>query len=247
MPRGTLTSGYATSFLSDNATPALFAADDFTLSTPVSLKSVYIEGFTVTAGALGSSATRFGWAIFPDNGGNPAGNPMTSLASAAWRYESAPTGPGITITTSGQFNHVRLDLAAAGQTANLPAGRYWLVPYARTTTAFRWVWFGSQTATGNFRTMTQNAGGTGAWTTPAAAYFGLNLDIVGEVPCGAPWIGAVSPVAGTVVAGGSKALRVPLSSTGMAPGSSNVAYVCASSNDPARPKAAGRVTLNVAP
>ena len=247
VPRGTLTSGFATSFLSDNATPALFAADDFTLSTPVALKSIYIEGFTATAGALASTATRFGWAIFADSGGNPAGNPMTSLSSAAWSYESVPTGPGIAITTSGQFNHVRLDLAAAGQAASLPAGRYWLVPYARTTTAFRWVWFGSQTATGDFRAMTQNAGGTGTWATPTAAFFGLNLNIVGEVPCGAPWIGAVSPVAGTVAPGSAKALRVPLSSAGMAPGSTNVAYVCASSNDPVRPKAAGRVRLTVTP
>lgn len=246
VPRGTLTSGYASSFLSDNATPALFAADDFVLSTPVTLRTVYTEGFTVTSGSLLTSATRFGWAVFADAGGNPAGSP-TNLSSAVWSYESAPNGPGITVTTSGQFNHVRFDLAAAGQAPTLPPGRYWLVPYARTTTNFRWVWFGAQNATGDFRVMTQNAGGTAAWTTPAAAYNGFNLNIVGEVPCGAPWIGPVTPVVGNVLAGGANTLRIALSSAGMAPGSSNVAYVCASSNDPVKPKAAGRVRLNVAP
>jgi len=243
--RADVNTGFNSSFLTDNATPALFAADDFTLAAPTTITSIFTEGFTAASGALAGFTNQLTWSIYPDAGGFPAGNPQTSPGAAAWTYSAAPMGAGITITNSGQINNVSLDLAAAGQTPALPAGRYWLVVNARTLTANRWLWFASNQASGGFATITPGAAGTGAWAANTA-FGGLSMRINGSVSCGAPWIGAVTPSIGTVAPGASQAARITLSAAGL-PAGNRVAYYCVSSNDPVNPKQAGQVRLNVTP
>lgn len=244
-PRGAVNTGFNSSFLTDNVTPALFAADDFTLAGSTNITSVYVEGFTAASISLLAATTQLGWSIFPDAGGVPAGNPQTSPGAAAWSYLAAPGSAGITISNSGQINNIRLDLVAAGQNVTLPAGRYWLVVHARTTTANRWLWFGSNDGSGGFMTITPGAAGTGSWTANTT-FSGLAMGIQGAVGCGAPWLGAVAPPVGSVAPGASRSLRVQLNSFGMSPGT-HVANMCVSSNDPARPKTAAPISFTVTP
>ena len=72
------------------------------------------------------------------------------------------------------------------------------------------------------------------------------MRVVGEVACGAPWMGAANPAMGTLAAGASRASTVQLSAAGLAAGARN-AFYCVSSNDPVSPKQAGAIRLTVTP
>ncbi|WP_149193289.1 S8 family serine peptidase [Luteimonas suaedae] len=244
-PRGAVNSGFNSSFLTDNATPALFASDDFTLAGATTLTSIYTEGFTAASASLAAVTSELTWSIFPDADGVPAGNPQTSPNAAVWRYTAAPTSAGISIGGSGQINNVGLDLQQAGQSVTLPAGRYWLVVNARTTTANRWLWFASNDSSGGLMTITPGAAGTGEWTANTS-FGGLAMRIDGTVECGAPWMGAAVPAAGSLAPGATRPLRATVSSSGLSPGS-YTANLCVASNDPATPKAAGPIRLTVMP
>lgn len=244
--RGAVNSGYNSSVLVDNAAqPALFAADDFTLSGETTLTSIQVEGFVATSSRLTAMASALSWSIFPDAGGVPAGNPYSSPGAAAWSYSAPPTGSGITITGTGQINNIALDLGQAGQDVVLPAGRYWLVVHAHAPTAYRWLWFASNDGSDGLMTIALAPSGAGTWA-PATAFSGLAMRIEGSVPCGAPWIGSVTPGAGRVAPDESRALRVRVSAAGLSPGTYR-GNVCVASNDPVTPKAAAPVRLDVVP
>ena len=245
-PRGAVNSGYNSSVLTDNAaTPAMFAADDFNLAGETTLTSIQVEGFVATSSRLTAMASALSWSIFPDAGGVPAGNPLTSPQAAVWSYTAPPASAGITITGTGQINDIALDLAQAGQQVALPAGRYWLVVNAHAPTNYRWLWFGSNDGSGGLMTITPGPAGTGAWT-PVTAFSGLAMRIEGTVPCGAPCIGSVVPGSGRLAPEESRALRVRVSAAGLAPGTYR-GNLCVTSNDPVTPKAAAPVRLNVTP
>ncbi|AOH37540.2 S8 family serine peptidase [Luteimonas sp. JM171] len=245
-PRGAVGSGYNSSILTDNAaTPALFAADDFTLAGETTLTSIQVEGFVATSSRLSDMASALSWSIFPDAGGMPAGNPLTSPEAAAWSYSAPPTAAGITVTGSGQINNIAIDLGQAGQDVVLPAGRYWLVVHAVAPTAFRWLWFGSNDASGGLMTIAPGPSGTGSWT-PVGTFGGLAMRIDGAVDCGAPWIGSVVPASGKLAPDESRSLRVRVSAAGLSPGTYR-GNVCVASNDPVTPKAAAPVRLDVTP
>src|SRR5690606_18909726 len=108
--RGGVGTGYNSSVLTDNAaTPALFAADDFTLTAETTLSAIQVEGFVATSSRLTQMASALSWSIFPDAGGVPAGNPYSSPGAAAWSYSAAPTSAGIAISGTGQINNIALD------------------------------------------------------------------------------------------------------------------------------------------
>src|SRR5690606_15134967 len=189
--RGGVGTGYNSSVLTDNAaTPALFAADDFTLTAETTLSAIQVEGFVATSSRLTQMASALSWSIFPDAGGVPAGNPYSSPGAAAWSYSAAPTSAGIAISGTGQINNIALDLAQAGQDVVLPAGRYGLVVHAHAPTAYRWLWFASNDASGGLMTMSGGPTGAGVWA-PVTTFGGLAMRIEGTVECGAPWIGSV--------------------------------------------------------
>jgi hypothetical protein len=125
---------------------------------------------------------------------------------------------------------------------NLPAGKYWLVVHARTSVNDAWGWSVSTSGNGSLMYITPS---TGAWTS-TNMYAGLSARIRGEVSCGAPWIGAVTPTMGQVAHDTSTGVQVQLSTSGLAAGS-HYGYVCLTTNDAARPKAAARIKLNVSP
>jgi Subtilase family/PA domain len=236
--RGAIGNGYRSVHRTDAGTPlAQFAADDFVLQSDTRITGLFNEGFAVGGT---STSTSLGWAIYPDLNGLPAGNPITAPNAAAWHYTSALNGAGVSVSGT----NYGLNLAAAGQDVVLPAGRYWLVTYARGPYATSWAWFATAAGDNRFVTMSAtNATTATAWM-PNTGFGGLSLRVQGEVLCGAPWLGPVTPAAGTVQAGASQANRLAVNATGLGAGR-HVGHLCVSSNDPATPKAAAPVVLTV--
>lgn len=237
-----VTSGFRGTHYSDPATAgaqAQYSADDFTVDRPLQLTALSAPGFVVSGTALTTAATALTWAIYPDAGGLPAGNPTSAASAAVWSYTAAPTAPGVDVGNAV----IALNLPAAGQSVTLPPGRYWLVVSTRGTFANRWAWYGSTAGNGGFASLTVATNGSGAWTANTA-FAGLGMTVRGLVPCGAPWIGAVSPPSGSVLPGATQANRVVLSAAGLSPGR-QVGYLCVASNDPQTPKAATPVVLTV--
>ncbi len=235
--RGGIGNGFRSVYRTDAGTPvAQFAAEDFVLQGETRITSLFNEGFAVGGT---STTTSLGWAIYPDVNGLPAGNPVTAPDAALWRYAAAVNGAGV--VASG--TNYGLDLAAANQNVVLPAGRYWLVTYARGPYASGWAWFATAEGDGRFATISISNTGVGAWTANSS-FGGLSTRILGEVACGAPWMGAVTPPSGTVQPGASQANRLSLSAVGL-PAGRQVGHLCVASNDPATPKAATPVVLTV--
>ena len=223
----------------DGEPPGRYAGDDFTLPVPTRLTSLFVEGFTVSDAPLATTATSLTWSIYPDSAGKPAGNPQTAAGAAVWSYTASPVQAGVDTTN----NNISLDLVQAGQNVNLPAGKYWLVVHARTSIDNRWVWSVSAAGNGSFMSIDSEQGP--AWTS-TTMYAGLAARIRGEVSCGAPWIGAVTPTMGQVAADKSVGVQVQLGTSGLAAGS-HYGYLCLTTNDAKRPKAAARIKLTVSP
>lgn len=242
-----ISSGFRTTVYTDPATAgnqAQFSADDFVVTQNTQIASLFVQGFVVSGAALTTAATNLTWSIYPDASGVPAGNPQTNPAAAVWTYTSTPTGAGV--TTAGSSD-ISLNLAAAGQNVTLPPGRYWLVVNTRGTFANRFAQYASNTTSGNpnFASITISTAGTGAWVSNTS-FAGLTMRIVGNVPCGAPWIGGTYAASGSLTRGTSRSALTVLYGTGLAPGSYS-ANVCAQSNDPVNPSVAMPVLLTITP
>ncbi|MGH8050945.1 MAG: PA domain-containing protein, partial [Arenimonas sp.] len=240
-------SGFRSITYTDPATAgsaAQFSADDFLVTESLQVTSLFTQGFTVSAVALTTAATNLTWSIYPDVGGLPAGNPQSAPAAAVWTYTSTPAGTGVTVVGSSSIS---LNLVAAGQNVTLPPGRYWLVSSTRGTFANRWAHYGSNTASGNpgFASITVTTGGAGAWATNNA-FAGLSMRVIGNLPCGAPWISGTYATTGTLARGTSRSALTAINTTGMAAGSYN-GKVCVQSNDPLTPSLAVPLSLTVTP
>ena len=246
-PNTGVASGFRNTVYTDPATAgsqAQFAADDFVLDQPTQVTSLLVSGFVVSNVPLTTAATNLTWSLYPDAGGLPAGNPQTNPAAALWTYTSTPTGPGV--TTVGA-NEIQLNLVAAGQNISLPPGRYWLLVNTRGTFANRFAQYGSNTQSGNagFASLTVATNGTGNWVANPS-FPGLTMRILGNVPCGAPWIGGTYASSGTLAAGASVQALTVAYATGLSPGSYR-ANICVQSNDPVTPSLAVPVNLTVTP
>ena len=242
--RGAINSGFRNTIYSDPATAgnnAQFSADDFDLTGATQLTSISTEGFVVSGAAFPGAATSLRWSIYPDAAGVPAGDPQSAPGAAVWTYTASPTAAGV--STAGGF--ISLNLAAAGQNVVLPAGKYWLVVNTAGTFANRWAQFGSATGNGTFMSINVSTTNTGAWAANSA-FAGLNMVIRGSVPCGAPWLGTLTPASGSVAPAGAQSTSLTLNSSALAAASYR-AYVCVNSNDPARPSVALPVDLTVTP
>lgn len=234
------TSGIVSSFSTLQAGGA-YTANDFTVTANTGLSEIYTPGFDNT-NTLAAQAS-ISWAIYPDAGGSPSGNPETAPGSAVWTYTAAPTAAGVTITG----NNIRLNLAAAGQSLNLTPGTYWLTVYPTYT--------GSITATGAGRWNAFSADpvqligsklispspavfNIPTWTLTGAGGLGTAIQdtamtLSGTVPgptCGAAWL-SIAPTNGTVAASGTQAVSVSLNPTGLAAGTYTT-NICIDSNDP---------------
>lgn len=240
-----LVTGFASTRFSDPATPganAWFAADDVVLPGATTVTQLTADGFTgggspVTTG----TASSIRWSIYPDAGGVPAGNPESAPGAAVWTYSSPVNGPGVSLSSF----RVTLNLAAAGTSLNLPAGRYWLVVNTVGTFANRWNHLRSLSAgTGQpgIALIQVSTTGTGSWTTDPTV--GLTLSLTGTATCGAPWLTGMTPASGAIAGGQSAAAQATVNSTGLAAGSYS-GLLCINSNDAARPRAATQVRLTV--
>ena len=242
-----IASGFRSTTYTDPATAgsqAQYSADDFVLTQNTQITAVASQGFVVSGTALTSSATNLTFSIYPDAGGLPAGNPQTNAAAALWTYTTTPTGPGVTVIGSSD---IQLNLAAAGQNVNLPPGRYWLLINTRGTFANRFAWYGSNTQSGNsgFASITVATNGTGSWTANPS-FPGLTMRIIGNVPCGAPWISGTYASSGTLAPGASVQAMTVVYGTGLTAGSYR-GNVCVTSNDPQLPSLAVPVLFTVTP
>lgn len=242
-----ISSGFRNTTYTDPATAgsqAQYSADDFVVTEPIQISSLFVQGFVVSGTALTTAATNLTWSIYPDAAGLPAGNPQTNPAAAVWTYTSTPTGAGVTTLGSSD---ITLNLIAAGQNVTLPPGRYWLLVNTRGTFANRFAHYASNTTNGNpnFASITIATNGTGNWL-PNAAFPGLTMRIVGNVPCGAPWIGGTYAASGSLARGTSRSALTVLYGTGLAAGSYR-GNVCVQSNDPVNPRVAMPVFLTITP
>ncbi len=237
-------SGFRGTLFTDPGTAgnnAQLSADDFTIAVPTTITSLFAQGFVVSGAALGTVASNLTWSIYPDNGaGLPAGNPIQSPGTASWTYTASPASSGV--STVGNF--ITLDLPAAGQNVTLPPGRYWVMVYTTSSFANRWAWYGTNTGSGGFASISISTTNTGAWAANAA-FSGLALKVTGTVACGAPWIGATTPASGTVAGGASQPVTTALSAAGLMAGSTQIGSVCISSNDLVTPQAAETIRLTV--
>ena len=248
-----VSSGFRNTIYTDPATAgsqAQFSADDFVLTQPTQITSLSVQGFTVSNTALNAgAATNITWSIYPDtvdgNGNNvPAGNPQTNAAAASWTYTATPTATGV--TTVGA-NDIALNLVAAGQNVTLPPGRYWLVVNTRGTFANRYAQYGSNSRNGfsGFASITVATNGTGAWA-PNPSFNGLSMKVVGNVPCGAPWLSGTYAASGTLARGATVQAMSVVYGTGLAPGA-YLGNICLQSNDPVLPRVATPLNLTVTP
>jgi hypothetical protein len=244
--RGAVSTGYRSTSYTDPATAGLaaqFAAEDFALAQTTRLTSLFTEGFTSSNQELPAVATSITWSVFPDDGGKPAGDPLTTPNLATWSYTSAPTAPGV--STVGR--NIGLDLAAAGQDVSLAPGRYWLVVSVRTSLANRWVWFASESGSPPFMAASVSVNGVASGWAPVTDFAGLSMRITGLVPCGAPWIGPPrNAPSGVLEPDASRTLRFPIDAGGLTAGQ-YTGNICVASNDPNLPRAAAPVVLTVTP
>lgn len=237
-PRGGVNNGTRSGFISGLGF-GLYASDDFTLGDTTTLSMLLAEGFTQGA-VVTTGASAITWSVYPDLGGQPAGNPETNPGAAVWSYTSAPNGPGVGTAN----NIITLNLAAAGQNVTLAPGTYWLVVHSTTvTTANNWIWFFSNTGGGS-PAHTVFPASTGPVWAPNLAFAGLAFQMEGTVPCGAPWIASVTPASGALGFAQSNTLSINVDTSALAPGA-HTAFVCIQSNDPATPQATVRVVLTV--
>jgi hypothetical protein len=242
-----IASGFGNTVYTDPATAGSqgqFAADDFVLTEPTQITSLFVQGFVVSNQPLSTAAVNLTWSLYPDAAGLPAGNPLTNPAAALWTFTSTPAGAGVTVTGA---NDIQLDLVAAGQNVNLPPGRYWLLVNTRGTFANRFAQYGSNTQNGNagFASITIATNGTGAWVANPTLP-GLTMRVIGNVPCGAPWIGGTYATSGSLGRGTSVQAMTVAHGTGLAPGSYR-ANVCIQSNDTLASSLAIPFNLTVTP
>jgi subtilisin family serine protease len=243
--RGAATSGFRASRYTDPVSAggllAQFSSDDFIVDGPTRITRITAEGFVVSGAALATASPNLQWSIYPDAGGIPAGNPHSNPGAAVWSHTRSALAQGVLV----EGGRIGLDLVAAGQSVTLPPGRYWMVINTSGTFANRWAWFGSASGQGGFAGINVAGDGSGAWVVNTA-FAGLDLQVDGEVPCGASWLGAISPPSGSLGAGGAQSLVATLLGNGLAAGS-YAGYACVASNDPVAPIRATRVALTVTP
>lgn len=238
---GGIVSDYSTS---DNG--GGFTAADFTVSgASTAITKITTFGFDNTNALL--SQPTISWRIYSDAPGMPSGNPDTGAGTPVWQFDTAPTGAGVTIAGSGD---ITLDLAAAGQTLNLPAGTYWLSVFPTYTGPIgpagssRWNW-SQALLQGGPGMLTGNLFGVANWTAlqGLVGWPDVAFNLQGTINCGAPWL-SLAPTSGSAAGGTSNPVTVTFNSTGLAAGT-YTANACFASNDVAHPITMVPVTLTV--
>jgi hypothetical protein len=241
------TSGIVSSYSSaDNG--GGFTAADFQVSATSNIKKIKVFGFDNTSSL--ANQPKITWRIYGDASGSPAGNPDTNTGTPVWTFDSAPNGAGVSLADTGV---ITLDLVAAGQNLNLPAGTYWLTVYPTYANAIgpagsaRWNWFQAAQQAGPAK-LVGTMFGVPNWSPLGVApittaYTDVAFTIDGDITCGASWL-SLSPTSGNVSGGGNATVTATFNSNGLANGTYN-ASACIASNDASNPVVTVPVTLTV--
>ncbi len=236
-------------FIGSNA--GAYSASDFVFDEAATIEYIFTPGFD-NFNALAAQPA-INWAIYADAGGVPAGNPEdgTGMASALWSYSAPVNGAGVDITD----NNIALDLVAAGEMLNLPAGTYWLTVYpdydVTGAGGARWNWYQAAQVGAETQLISPGIFGVGSWTSLSAlgvTFFDTAFRIEGTPgavcnPGDISWL-SLPVTSGTVAAGGSVMVDVVFDSTGLADGI-YTGQLCVSTNDPMNPTTLVDVELEV--
>lgn len=223
-----------------------YAASDFVLSASTNLTGIHTPGFD-NSNTLGEQPA-INWHIYADDNGVPAGHPEdgSNGASALWTYSAAPNAPGVDITD----DDISLDLDAAGQALNLPAGTFWLsvFPEYDVTGAggARWNWSQGAQVGAETHLVSPVIFGAANWTSLSAlgvTFQDTAFTLFAPISCGAAWM-SVDPSSGTVGADNEQEISLVLDPQGLAAGT-YLAYLCIESNDSEDPTTVVPVTMNI--
>jgi uncharacterized repeat protein (TIGR01451 family) len=136
--------GIISDYFTDNGL-GTYAADDFVIAYPVTLESIFVDGFVNTDDL--TDATAVTWVIYPDASGEPAGYPSDGGGTEIWSFTTAVTDTAVTINNDA----ITLDLVAAeGAGLDLEPGTYWLsfFPDMDLATYQRFNWYRGATTNG---------------------------------------------------------------------------------------------------
>jgi len=229
----------------------VYSANDFRLRARTALTVIRTPGLAMAAPLTNQPVT---WAIYPDDGGRPGGDPETRPGAAVWTYTAPADGAGVSI----DGGTIALDLAAAGQSVDLAAGVYWLSvfpTYANpvTGTAAHWRWLQATRADLGAQLISPVIYGVSTWS--PIGVIGVSFDdtafaIEGRiggaaVDCSAPWL-QLAPASGQVPGSSARPVTLRLDPRQLAPGTHR-ASLCIDSNDPYQPTLVVPVTFTVDP
>lgn len=227
-------------------------AADFTLDDPTEVTKIDMFGFDNTSSM--ATVASLTWVVYPDVDDEPSGSFENGHAGAVWQFSTGPNGAGVTRSGTGNFS---LDLAAAGQSLTLPAGRYWITAYPTSGTTLatgapRWNWFMADPAGSTGSKLLGTAFGAPTWRLTGTGGLGTATEDVAfrlsgrqSVQCGAPWL-SLNPVSGSVSASGHQDVDVILNPTGL-PLGAHKAAICLESNGANEDFTVVPVTFNITP
>lgn len=229
-----------------------FLADDFVISgSNVDLATISTPGAGIHRLSSFGSSLPLHWRIYADNNGVPG-------SQAVWSYDATAASAGVSVAG----DTIRLDLAAAGQSTGLAAGRYWLVVYPDLpcndkgdgngcTEGWGWntSWYGNGT---NWAYISSDP--NDHWSTDGTNWYGpgLAMTITTQAACGdvPSWLTLNPADGGFATAPTAVSVTFTATSAGYAPNSSASTYVCFSNGyqDPASlsrvPKAPIAIQVN---
>lgn len=229
----------------------VYTANDFRLRARTALTTIRTPGLAQAAPLTSQPIT---WAIYPDQDGAPAGDPELRPSGALWTHTTPANGAGVTV----EDGTITLDLAAAGQHVDLPAGVYWLSvfpTYANSVTgsAAHWRWLQATRGDLGAKLISPVIYGVSAWS--PISVIGVSFDdtaftIEGRIggtgiDCAAPWL-QLAPSSGEVPGSSARQVALRLDPRQLAPGT-HTASLCLDSNDPYQPTLIVPVTFTVDP
>ena len=233
----------------------IYTADDFEFSQTTTVRELTSFGFlnwgfnSPYDGPLSDVVDFVAFEIYADNGGEPNSYPPPPGETAEeplWRYTAAPGTGGV----SNSAVNVSLDLDAAGQTLELPPGKYWLSVHMRpSNTRGSWRQFVNEEIHGDDSKVLFNhefiARVNGQplqqWIAISSVLenkTSLAMAVTADTQCGASWA-EVDPAALTMGADETVAVAVTLSAADLpaqdADSGPHQSTLCLLSNDPAQP------------
>ncbi len=119
---------YANQDFLDSPDYSTYLADDFEVSVPWLIESIFVPGHGWNGFSSLLNANVLTFMLYKDKVGIPAGDPSGAGALPVWVYRVLPTDPQITITTGsgGLPSNTQLDLSSP---ILLPPGHYWFIFY----------------------------------------------------------------------------------------------------------------------